>query len=442
MASFALFLVLALFASAIGAVVIKAILRALVRPASEPAMTTLPAPNMVVTLVHGTWGRRSSWRSATSPLGAALSRSFPNALITPFNWGGANTITSRARAGHALSEHLHRLITRHPRAAHWMIAHSHGGTIAMYALNEEFLRTRVGLICLSTPFIHVRPRAIPRVAKFALAGAAMMLPLVMRELVEDYLWVSMPSPVVGLSVLVALAIGVGIIKTFPRMALRISGDLTIVGAKPAHCLLIRAAGDEASAALGSLQLINWLTTTLWVKPTELIQAAYDTFLEWSASLERWSDRLFWWWVSGSATAVFVGMMLRGIAPRTANLLTITGFGVALTGWCMSIVPSARTYLLLLGFFLLGMLFTPLPVFLGLLLIPFGPELAPYAVLLDVSAEPTPPGTWQVCQLPTQPPDKPIPMMHSASYSLPEAIHLIITWMQERNHQLIVGPSMT
>ena len=96
------------------------------------------------------------------------------------------------------------------------------------------------------------------------------------------------------------------------------------------------------------------------------------------------------------------------------------------------IRGAPSYFLLFGFFLLGMMFTPLPVLLAFVLLPFGPGLAPFATLLELSAEPTPSGSWQVHQLPTQPSDEPIQLMHSASYQLPEAIGLIVSWVGSRN----------
>jgi hypothetical protein len=51
-------------------------------------------------------------------------------------------------------------LSKHPDAAHVLIAHSHGGNVCLAALNDKHTRQAVSaLVCLSTPFINVRARA-------------------------------------------------------------------------------------------------------------------------------------------------------------------------------------------------------------------------------------------------------------------------------------------
>jgi len=383
-------------------------------------------PQTVITLVHGTWARRARWTRPDSRLCRALREGLPHLLFERFIWSGSNSITSRESAARGLAEHLRRLVSRFPTANHYVIAHSHGGNIAMYALREDDLRDRVGVVCLSTPFLHVRPRVVPRVSRLALAGAAIMLPMFVREAAEKQFWPTGPAILEWVSGVIALAVGIGLVIAVPRAARRISGRLAFPRVSPSRCLLVRVAGDEASAALGSLQLINWLTTVLWVKPVELLQAGYDRLGEWSKAVERFDRAALW-----ACVASMVLLTIGGSVGYARGFVLIWAAGLAgavlLVYW---MIRWMRYNFLLYGFIFLGIVFAPLPLLLGLLLLPFGPRLAPFAVLLDVSAEPTPPGTWTVCQLPTQPADEPIPMMHSASYQLPEAIALILAWLQK------------
>ena len=56
------------------------------------------------------------------------------------------------------------------------------------------------------------------------------------------------------------------------------------------------------------------------------------------------------------------------------------------------------YGFLLGLLFAGLLRAPVPVLLGLAALPISPELALAAILLEVTAESTPPGNWNVRQL--------------------------------------------
>src|SRR5688572_1167715 len=284
---------LVLLACAVLTVVAGFLTNILDRPSDRDVMPTPERPQTVITLVHGTWARRARWTRPDSRLCRALSEGLPYVLFERFSWSGSNSITSRELAACALAEHLRRLVSRFPTANHYVIAHSHGGNIAMYALREDDLRARIGVVCLSTPFLHVRPRVVPRVSRLALTGAAIMLPMFVREAAEKQFWPTGPAFLEWVSGVIALAVGIGLLIAVPRAARRISGRLAFPRVAPAHCLLVRVAGDEASAALGSLQLINWLTTVLWVKPVELLQAGYDRLGEWSKAVERFDRAALW-----------------------------------------------------------------------------------------------------------------------------------------------------
>jgi hypothetical protein len=50
-------------------------------------------------------------------------------------------------------------VREYPNAHHFVVAHSHGGNVAMYALADESLASRVsGVVCLGTPFFACKPR--------------------------------------------------------------------------------------------------------------------------------------------------------------------------------------------------------------------------------------------------------------------------------------------
>src|SRR6516162_5841424 len=102
---------------------------------------------LLITLVHGTWGRgfflrrkrqnqRPFWFEEGSPFLARLSTELDDIphKITPLLWSGANSIFVRDKIAHVLADHLSAEHTQHPLATQLVIAHSHGGNIALRAL--------------------------------------------------------------------------------------------------------------------------------------------------------------------------------------------------------------------------------------------------------------------------------------------------------------------
>jgi hypothetical protein len=79
--------------------------------------------------------------------------------ITPLLWSGANSIFVRDKTAHVLAEYLSAEHIEHPQAAQLVIAHSHGGNIALRALyhlrklnGSQFVNPFV--VTLATPFIE------------------------------------------------------------------------------------------------------------------------------------------------------------------------------------------------------------------------------------------------------------------------------------------------
>ena len=113
----------------------------------------------VLTLVHGTWPDAKGWISPGSVLRRELERGLANATFREFSWSGANTHAARTDAGDRLARFLHAGHEQYPDAQHFIIAHSHGGNVASYALRDPAARGIVtGVVTLGTPFINARRR--------------------------------------------------------------------------------------------------------------------------------------------------------------------------------------------------------------------------------------------------------------------------------------------
>jgi hypothetical protein len=77
--------------------------------------------------------------------------------VASFDWSGDNTFRARQEAAVELREFI--LQHRAPASALYVIAHSHGGNIALSAASDPFVADSLeGVILLSTPFINVRRR--------------------------------------------------------------------------------------------------------------------------------------------------------------------------------------------------------------------------------------------------------------------------------------------
>jgi hypothetical protein len=136
----------------------------------------------IITMVHGTWGRgffflknynseRQSWWHELLPdrapaffvegsffrsaLESELRKQNIVATFRLFQWSGANSVLHRACAADDLSS----LLASDPdSASSVVIAHNHGGNVALRAISKLGARgARIHLVTLATPFLRVFP---------------------------------------------------------------------------------------------------------------------------------------------------------------------------------------------------------------------------------------------------------------------------------------------
>jgi hypothetical protein len=235
----------------------------------------------VITLVHGTYAKHGDWIQDYQTLTGRLVSKIGGTVLDRFCWSGKNRHTSRLEAGDDLRKHLVELISLYRDADmavdHHVIAHSHGGNVALYALRDrqdedDAILADVKVITLATPFLFMRERLLPR-------------------------WLFLVLPLfLGLS---TLTIGVGGIFTillfvffligfaaFPlslglywagrsSASLKIRDLITCNAARdeaevitashmepPDRLYIIRGMGDEATGGLAAAQLTNWVMARL------------------------------------------------------------------------------------------------------------------------------------------------------------------------------------
>ena len=121
----------------------------------------VPAPALarVVTLVHGTFFPNAEWTQTNSDFSNGLRDNLPGAVVRRFQWSSKNTPSARLQASFELLFYLEEVSCEFPGCEHYIVAHSHGGSVALHCLQNEVLQPYVaGLICMNTPLLEYRLR--------------------------------------------------------------------------------------------------------------------------------------------------------------------------------------------------------------------------------------------------------------------------------------------
>jgi hypothetical protein len=121
----------------------------------------------MIVLVHGTWARHAPWTQDGSTLRSVLERELRDAgaadiRFHAFEWSGKNDHRHRRAASICLRKELRENIIAHPDYRHIVIAHSHGGNIALRAVrrSRSLRRHGVAVACLATPFLRFDQQAL------------------------------------------------------------------------------------------------------------------------------------------------------------------------------------------------------------------------------------------------------------------------------------------
>lgn len=181
-----------------------------------------------ILLVHGTWGRGFDpdkdarrrmagnaadprWFEAGSQFRVALSSGLSGLIqatdISAFHWSGANSIEERRGAAVRLAKTLDESVAAAPEARHFIIAHSHGGNVALDARRAMSGNAfNVHIVTLATPFLSIyqrmnpiSQRLLPIILSLGLAGFA--------SGVWSYVWIDLFDALLvafGLNCLISL----------------------------------------------------------------------------------------------------------------------------------------------------------------------------------------------------------------------------------------------
>ncbi|WP_439372921.1 hypothetical protein [Bradyrhizobium sp. DASA03120] len=267
-------------------------------------------PQLLVTVVHGTklfprlsrfkqWMRGltrrkpplPSWFEEGSVFLAVLSTELGDIQhkITRLRWSGANSISVRDSTARRLAEHLSAEHAAHAEATQLVIAHSHGGNIALRSLHHLQDRevsphgadiANPLVVTLATPFIEIHQADYGN--KPSLIRAAVLCAIyVLLELLTVWLFPSARSDlpnrapldmaqsvnlifrfVVGLSLVLIAWHWIERRAVARNNKLQALSSATRLGeaVSPQRLLVIRAIDDEASLGMALGTIVNYLTT--------------------------------------------------------------------------------------------------------------------------------------------------------------------------------------
>ena len=125
-------------------------------------------PQAIIILVHGTFAPDAPWTQAGSALRNAVLSHFGSIAVSfyQFNWLGSlsprynNTNLARYDAGRRLGKLLQYFRAQFPAAQVFIVAHSHGGNVALYATEQAPEVTVKGIVTMGTPFLEVTPTPV------------------------------------------------------------------------------------------------------------------------------------------------------------------------------------------------------------------------------------------------------------------------------------------
>jgi len=142
-----------------------------------------------ITLVHGTFAPKAEWTGKDSPFRTQWPTSFNEKVeFDKFQWSGNNSHEARHVAALKLAERLKNRAQWYPERRNILIAHSHGGNVALDALRDSGVQKVVdALVCLNTPFLHCERRNLTA-CEFMLA---LLNPFIALQIVATVYFYSM-----------------------------------------------------------------------------------------------------------------------------------------------------------------------------------------------------------------------------------------------------------
>ena len=381
-----------------------------------------------VTLVHGTFAPKATWTYPDSYVANELRKQLgPDVVITRFQWSGRNSHSARVNGGIELKKHLLQLKQDHPLFLHFVVGHSHGGNVAIYAAN---LGARFdGIVCLATPFLSIRNRKLGPWAVVA-PIYTLCVGLQMKSIFPGQLLSILGLPFTTASLFLGLICELLVFALLGVAAAKV-WDVATQSAwewsrgsewrpisKDLPVLVVRAKADEASGGLIFAQFSCWLLTSAYA----FMGACAD---RWSAFIKR--QRKTWYWLSAiAATCILITVLLTDTFQEFSVILLLPAVVVLAVAFALVAVWAAMTVVLAI---------TILPILAGIALFSraFGADLVMRSPLFDVSVETSPAGSSEMYLVGEAygSSERPGKLMHSSIYENSHAVAKVSAWISHR-----------
>ena len=154
---------------------------------------------MEITIIHGTWAKKPQWANGNSLLRKSLKSNFPDIKVNTFNWSGSNRVSKRKEGEQQLIQFL-----KDRNTEQFLIAHSHGGNLAVGAIQDKSLEIK-GIVTMGTPFFFIIKRDIRWLIEFISKASGISLIivsfLIFFSSMKSTLWVIVLS-IMGLLLIV------------------------------------------------------------------------------------------------------------------------------------------------------------------------------------------------------------------------------------------------
>ena len=299
----------------------------------------------------------------------------------------------------------------------------------MYAMRDcSDLLEIDGLACFSTPFLHARKRnyrgnwfSVEWAGRFAAIILSMYMAIftvALGSALYDIVTTrQIPEWIQGWAWLLLWLLSYVLLKSSAASMKTLADSFLDENKLPSHLsfpvFLVRDTADEASNSLSASQFLSLVTSKLYslvvliLKPLRVYNLGTDT----------WRKLIY---------------MNTPVIVLVFAIVAIKEIEEPLSYWITGI--SAAPLILYLSYFLLVLvsyvLIVTLQLLLSILMAPFGSKYSVLSVFIDISAEATPPGSWQVNQLGGA---KHQSSQH-ATYENPAALEDCEKWLGEVNQK--------
>lgn len=433
--------------TAVLALILQALATRLFGRSGPELLDDVKDPTAIVILVHGTFAKKAPWTFPPAPMTQSLKQDIGNGLlVVPHAWSGRNSFSARRKGALGLLKMVRRLSRAHPDVPLFLIGHSHGGSICYTVSGSRGGRQLVdGITTLSTPFIQIGSLEISGTLKtnvwIATFLASMIICMMMFAIARAVL--GFPADLAFIfSVITSLTLASMAARRSLLRWKRFARRHSSAHYDRARMLILRTSADEAGWVIGLAGMMSWIANHVhqlglnWTTlPIELVFAARDKLGRIGVGL-----------VGMVLAAVFLGSLNHLVEAYDVNdgflevgemwtlvLLALTFGPLALY---ITVITSAWMGIM----FIAAALFAWIPIVIQLVVaLALGKELLAFPTYLQISAEPTPPGTWEVTYITDLPQTSEsrtvftssIGVQHSRLYNDPATLARISDWLRNR-----------